>query len=142
MTVRLSSRKSGASVDMQMTSMIDVVFLLLIFFMATSGFTVAERELDPKLVVDKPSSTRSTSRMEPAIIDIVPSGSGFVYKLGGREFKTTAELRSVLRKLENKGDGAVVRGDDKAPFDMAPAAIQACKDAGFINVRYGGRRRP
>jgi hypothetical protein len=48
----------------------------------------------------------------------------------------------VLRKLENKGDGAVVRGDDKAPFDMAPAAMQACKDAGFVNVRYGGRRRP
>jgi biopolymer transport protein ExbD len=126
---------------MQMTSMIDVVFLLLIFFMATSGFVVAERELDPKLVVDKPSSTRSTSRMEPAIVDIVPSGSEFVYKLGGREFKTAPELRTVLRKLENKGDGAVVRGDDKAPFDMAPAAIQACKDAGFINVRYGGRRR-
>jgi biopolymer transport protein ExbD len=139
--VRLSSRKSGASVEMQMTSMIDVTFLLLIFFMATSGFVIAERELDPRLVVDQPSATRSTSRMEPAIIDIVPSGGGFVYKLGGREFKTTAELGSVLRKLENKGDGAVVRGDDRAPFDMAPAAIQACKDAGFINVRYGGRRR-
>ena len=139
--MRLSSRKSGASVEMQMTSMIDVTFLLLIFFMATSGFTIAERELDPRLVVDQPSATRSTSRMEPAIVDIVPSGGGFVYKLGGREFKTAAELGSVLRKLENKGDGAVVRGDDKAPFDMAPAAIQACKDAGFINVRYGGRRR-
>lgn len=126
---------------MQMTSMIDVVFLLLIFFMATSGFTVAERELDPRLVVDKPSNTKSTSHLEPAIVDIVPVGSGFVYKLGGREFQTTSELRNVLRKLENKGDGAIVRGDDKAPFDMAPAAIQACKDAGFINVRYGGRRR-
>jgi biopolymer transport protein ExbD len=127
---------------MQMTSMIDIVFLLLIFFMVTSGFTITERELDPRLVVDQPSSTRNTSRVEPAIIDIIPSGSEFVYKLGGREFKTTAELRSVLRKLENKGDGAVVRGDDQAPFDMAPAAIQACKDAGFVNVRYGGRRRP
>jgi biopolymer transport protein ExbD len=127
---------------MQMTSMIDVVFLLLIFFMATSGFTVAERELDPQLVADKPSSTKSSSHLEPAIVDIVPSGSGFAYKIGSRELRTPAELRGVLSRLDNKGDGAVVRGDDAAPFDMAPAAIQACKDAGFVNVRYGGRRRP
>src|SRR5215216_6568124 len=114
--MRLTSRKKGASVDMQMTSMIDVVFLLLIFFMVTSAFQKAERELDPGIKVDKPSSTQATSRVEPAIVDIVRGEGGYVYKLGGREFESPGELRGVLRRLENKGDGAFVRTEDGAPF--------------------------
>jgi biopolymer transport protein ExbD len=133
--MRLSSRKAGASVDMQMTSMIDVVFLLLIF-LATSGFHMSERELDPGIKVNKPSSTKASSRVEPAIVDVVRGDGGYLYKLGGREFQDATELAGVLRKLENKGEGAFVRTEDGAPFDMAATAIQACKDVGFVNVNY------
>jgi hypothetical protein len=42
----------------------------------------------------------------------------------------------VLGKLENKGDGAFVRTEDGAPFDLAATAIQTCKDAGFVRVNY------
>jgi biopolymer transport protein ExbD len=121
---------------MQMTSMIDVTFLLLIFFMATSTFFPAERELDPTIKVNKPAATRNTSHVEPAIVDIVPGPGGFVYKLGGREFTSAAALLDVLRRLEGKGDGAFVRVDDAAPFDMAATAIHTCKTAGFTNVSY------
>jgi biopolymer transport protein ExbD len=135
--MRLSSRKNkGGSVEMQMTSMIDVTFLLLIFFMATSSFVKAERELNPNIKVNKPAATKTTSHVEPAIIDIVRGEGGFVYKLGGREFKSADELLAVLRQLENKGEGAFVRADDAAPFDMAATAIQTCKSAGFIGVSY------
>jgi len=116
--------------------MIDVVFLLLIFFMVTSAFQKAERELDPGIKVNKPSSTQASSRVEPAIVDLVRGERGYVYKLGGREFKSPNELAGVLRKLENKGDGAFVRTEDGAPFDMAATAIQTCKDAGFVRVNY------
>jgi biopolymer transport protein ExbD len=133
--MRLSNRKKGASVDMQMTSMIDVTFLLLIFFMTTSGFTVAERELDPGIKTDKPAANRP-SAVEPVIVDIAKSGSRFVFKLGGRELDSLEELTRVLRRLENKGNPATVRTTDDSPFDKAAAAIQACKDAGFHNVQY------
>ena len=139
--MRLTSRKSGASVEMQMTSMIDVVFLLLIFFMATSGFQLAERELDPGIKVNKPSSATKSSHVEPAIVDVIRGKAGFVFKLGGREFDSPVELGVVLKKMENKGDGAFVRTDDDAPFDMAATAIQTCKDAGFIRVNYVPRGR-
>jgi biopolymer transport protein ExbD len=119
-----------------MTSMIDVTFLLLIFFLVTSAFMPTERELDPAIKFNKPSAARSTSHIEPAIVDILRGERGFVYKLGGREFKSPAELVSVLQQLENKGEGAFVRAEDAAPFDMAATAIQACKSAGFINVSY------
>ena len=44
--MRLTNRRHGSKLELQMTSMIDCVFLLLIFFMVTSSFNRAERELD------------------------------------------------------------------------------------------------
>ncbi len=136
--MKLSNRKrSGAAVEMQMTSMIDVTFLLLIFFMTTSGFQQTERELDPNIKVNKAAATRATSRVEPAMIDVMRGSSGeFVYKLGGREMIAATELENILRKLEGKGEGAYIRADNEAPFDMAATAIQAAKQAGFVKVTY------
>ena len=70
------------------------------------------------------------------MIDVTRGGSGFVYRIGGREITSAAELRSVLTQFDNKIDGAFVRVDDDAPFDMAATAIQACKDSRFLSVSY------
>ena len=42
----------------------------------------------------------------------------------------------LLKQFENKIDGAFVRVSDDVPFDMAAAAIQACKTAKFLTVSY------
>jgi len=134
--MKLSSRRDSAKIDLQMTSMIDCVFLLLIFFMVTSSFSLAERELDTGIKVQR-ASGRAASDLAPAIVDIVRSTSGrFVYKVGGRELPTSHELTDVLRQFDNKLDGAFVRAADEAPFSMAASAVQACKSAGFTLVSY------
>lgn len=136
--MKLTSRSGRhvGGVELQMTSMIDVVFLLLIFFMTTSSFVRSERELDPAVKVQSTSSGSSQNTLEPAIVEIVAVGSDFQYQLGGRQLATAAELTQVLRQLDNKLDGAFVRVPDEAPFSMAAAAIQACKDAKFAAVSY------
>ena len=132
--MKLTSRRHGSKIELQMTSMIDCVFLLLIFFMVTSSFHQAERELDPAIKVQRAAS--AASDLAPAIVDVVRGTQGFVYRLGGRELTSAAELTGVLRQLENKLDGAVVRATDDAPFEMAASAIQSCKGAGFSLVSY------
>ena len=74
--MRLSSRKSGASVDMQMTSMIDIVFLLLIFFMVTSSFSLAERELDSAIKVRRAALSSAASDLQPAIVEVLRGSGG------------------------------------------------------------------
>jgi biopolymer transport protein ExbD len=119
-----------------MTSMIDVVFLLLIFFMVTSSFVKTERDLDSGIKVERESAGGEQSDFEPAIVDVVNANGTFVYRLGSRDFATQQELVQVLRQFENKVDGAFVRVSSDAPFDMAAAAIQACKTANFVTVSY------
>lgn len=135
--MRLTSRsaKHGSKLDLPLTSMIDVVFLLLIYFLVTSSMIEEERELDSGIKVER-ASGQSARDLGPAIVDIVPDGSEYVYQLGGRKITSAGELQSVLSQFENKLDGAFVRVDDGAPFDMAATAIQACKDAHFLSVSY------
>ena len=134
--MRLTSRsiKHGGTLDLPLTSMIDVVFLLLIYFLVTASLIQEERELDSGIKVQR--AAPRAADLAPAVIDIVRGGPGHIYRLGGREFTSAVELRSVLNQFENKVDGAFVRVDDGAPFDMAASAIQACKDARFLSVSY------
>jgi biopolymer transport protein ExbD len=137
--MRLTSRsgRHSSRIEVQMASMIDVVFLLLIFFMVTMSFRKTERELDPAVKVQRASASQAASDLAPPIVEIVRGSSGtFVYKLGGRELTSPAELTDVLRQFDNKFDGAIVRAANEAPFDMAANAIQACKDARFLLVTY------
>ena len=135
--MRLTSHKRArGTLDLPMTSMIDVVFLLLIFFMTTTSMVKTERELDSGIQVQKQSVRGKASDWEPAIVEIVANGGGFVFRVGGREAASAAELTEILRLFPNKADGAFVRVPDAAPFDLPAAAIQACKNAGFTAVSY------
>jgi biopolymer transport protein ExbD len=136
--MRLTSRsgKHGGSLELNMTPMIDCVFLLLIFFMTTASFVETERELNPAIKVQR-ASAKAAGDFQPAVIDVVKGSSGqFVYRVGGREIGTQQELTQVLKQFDNKVQGAFVRVSDDAIFDLPAAAIQAAKDAGFPFVSY------
>ena len=121
--MKLSSRKieRDSKIELSMTSMIDVVFLLLIFFITTSQFVKTERELDPAIKVQRKSASESPSDLEPAIVEVVLGDVEFVYRIGSREVTSESELTSILTQFENKLDGAFVRVSDAAPFRMAAA---------------------
>lgn len=135
--MRLTSRHSGkgGTQELPMTSMIDIVFLLLIYFLSTTTMIKAEREIEAATQVRRGSGA-SRDNLEPAIVEVTRGEAGFVLKLGGREFTEQAELTEVLRQFPNKSDGAFVRVHDDAPFALAAAAVQACKNAGFLAVSY------
>ena len=135
--MRLTNRtiQHGQKIELSMTSMIDVVFLLLIFFMTTASFVKTERELDTN-IKNQDSASSAASDLEPAIVEIVNSGGRFVFRVGGREVAAAAELTDILRQFPSKLDGAYVKVSDDAPFEMAAAAIQSCKDADFTIVTY------
>ena len=136
--MKLSSRKieHERKIELSMTSMIDVVFLLLIFFMTTASFVKTERNLDSAIKDKQRQAQPAPSDLEPAIVEIVRSGGGFVYRVGTRELTSESELTELLDQFPNKSDGAFVHVSGAAPFRMAAAAIQSCKNARFSAVAY------
>jgi len=136
--MKLSShkRKRKKQIVLEMTSMIDVVFLLLIFFIVTASFTKTERDLNAVTKADDQSAQTQQSDLEPAVVVIKNSSNGFVYSIGSNEFTDVDQLAEILENFPNKGDGAFVRASDDAPYGMAASAIQVCKDAEFTGVSY------
>ncbi|TVS19598.1 MAG: biopolymer transporter ExbD [Planctomycetaceae bacterium] len=134
--MKLSNRRlqRHRKIQLSMTSMIDVVFLLLIFFLTTASFVPTERDLESTMRVQ--STSAGASDLQPAVVDVVPGRSGFVYRLGQRELDDPEQLTDLLARFDNKAQGAFVRVSDRAPFRMAAAAVQACKTAGFASVSY------
>ena len=120
-----------------MTSMIDVVFLLLIFFLVTTTFVKAERQLRPAIQVqEQKEESSSQGFLEPAVVKVQRVNGRDLFKVGGRELTNYDELLELLRAFENKDDGSFVIVQDGASFDFTAKAIQACRQAGFSTVSY------
>jgi biopolymer transport protein ExbD len=136
--MKLSAHKQSrrTRIELAMTSMIDVIFLLLIFFILTPVVRLAEMDLESGIQVVGKVAGSEKADLEPAIVDIVPSDGGFKYRLGNRDVADNKELVTLLRQFPNKSDGAFVRVRDDVPFALVAEAMQACHDAGFLAVSY------
>ena len=130
LTVDGVDRRDGS---LPMTSMIDVVFLLLIFFMVTANFSDREKELRSTLATEGPGAE---TVLEPQIVDVSADGAGgAVFRIGGNAVSTRGELVAVLELLP-KAPGVIVRVESGAPVWAAAAALQAADRAGFEKRTY------
>lgn len=131
------SRPDAGRIELSMTAMIDVVFLLLIFFLVTTSFSKAERQIRPVIQVrEQTDAAPSAGRLEPAVVEVLGRGETGMFRIGSREFETVDELTRLLEAFENKDEGAFVIVHDGAPFHMTAAALQACRTSGFPSVSY------
>jgi len=117
---------------LQMASMIDVVFLLLIYFMLTTTLDPPESELTPALTSSKPGTPTA---LQPQTIEHERSGDIDAFRVGQRVLADRDSLAAVLAELP-KDSGVIVRAPDTVSVDWPAAAIQAARDAGFDKVTY------
>lgn len=114
--------------------MIDVVFLLLIYFLVTASLTPSEAQLSSALQSDQ-QAAGSLADLQPQVIrvEMIDGEPGFL--IGTRLTRTREELLALLEQLPTEG-GVFIRVADDVPVSAPAAAIQAAKDAGFFKVSY------
>jgi len=127
-------RSRQARITLNLTSMIDAVFLLLAYFLLTTTMIRPEDRLTPNLAVER-AVVGEASDFEPQVVEVVIVGDGPRYRLGGRLFEARDALTETLRDLPKEA-GLLVRVADDAPVGFAAAALQAGRDAGFEQVTY------
>ncbi len=96
--------KSKVSAEFSMSSMTDLVFLLLIFFMLTSSI-VTTTALDVTL----PKSKAQTVNRENVVVQV---GSDLKYKVDGEEVSIGALETSILSSVAGKEDAVVLLAVD------------------------------
>ncbi len=126
-------RRGGTLGAVTMTSMIDVVFLLLIFFLVTSSFAPDEGRIDSALQTE--GSGAPTNDLQPQIVSVRRSGQVVTFSVGQRTTTSAQELTSILRLLPREA-GVAVRVSGDVPVGAAATAMQAAHDAGFERRSY------
>ena len=112
-----------------LTPIIDVVFLLLIFFLVATEYHDAERELDitlPKLAQAQPLS------MTPELI--VNISSDGQYRVAAKQF-TESELAALIAqaKKNNPHQSTLIRGDGASELRYAVRVMGYCNR---VDMRY------
>ena len=127
---------------LNLTSMMDVLFLLIIFFMAGTKFTELERKIG--LSVPQVSSNGALSAApEKKVVNVYNNGQITL----DRQFVSLAELRARLAdaRRQYQDIGVLVRGDGEGRFQNVADVLNACRQAGIaelaISVRLNTAQR-
>lgn len=133
-------QRGAAGVEANMTPMIDVVFLLIIFFMLVSQIQRA-RLVELELPEIQNAAATAPPRDAVLVINVVPTGTDTPsYRLGTLEFSgdragRSALTRQLVRERERTADPVVlVRADRTEPYERVHPVLQAVSEAGLTRV--------
>ncbi len=135
MAFRPPRRRALDQVSLNLASMIDVTFLLLIYFMVSTVLAPDERTLDTAIRQEREGASADARDFRPQRITVTAEGGGPAWILGRRRITDRAELERLVGRLPTEA-GMVVTVEDGAPVDVAVAALQVARDAGFAEVSY------
>lgn len=126
-------KRERAEEEFQMAPMIDMVFLLLVFFMTVSTLAQAEKQVE----LDLPESTTSEvpdDLSDRGTVSIKADGSLFI----GASTVSLEGLKQRLQQLLSTTPDLriVVRADQETAYSSIQKVLKTCAEAGAFEVIY------
>ena len=130
------SRKALTAVaEIQMTPLIDMVFILLIFFVVTTSF-VAETGIG----IERPRASSSESLPRESVTVAVRADVQII--LGGQEMGLFSVRPHLERSVRNQsGLSAVVVADRTVPVERVVRVMDEIRAAGVIDIALATERQ-
>lgn len=125
--------------DINLTPLIDVVFLLLIFFMVSTTF-----KEDARIKVQLPEAQgEDVPAVEPQVLEIVIDGAGTFYV---NERMVVDRGLSTLKKAiagaagEDREIPVVIKADAKTPHQAVMTVLDAASQLGLLHFAFAATR--
>ncbi|HZR79183.1 MAG TPA: biopolymer transporter ExbD [Chthoniobacterales bacterium] len=131
--MNLRGRAQWHHPGIQLAPLVDVLLLLLIFFLLTWNAARNENELDVK--VPKASAAKEKSApVGDVVVNVKADGNVVV----NRRTLTTAELTDLLKSLValNTEQAVIIRGDEAGAYKNIIGVLNICTEAGITNVAF------
>ena len=134
--MKFKSPKPPESV-IQLAPMIDIVFLLLIFFPVTWQFSRSEQ--DSKVKVPTSSQGREETRAISEInVNIRENGEVVINGENLTESQLLTKLQAIVEVHQNQP--VRLRGDGNITYQTLMGVIDICQQAGIWNISFATRR--
>ena len=125
---RASMQQEEEENEINLTPMLDVVFIMLIFFIVTATFIK-----EAGIQVERPDTVTADSQDDAAIlIAISPNDEIWI----DRQERDPRSVRSIIERLhaENPKGSIVIQADEESTHEMLVVVMEAAKAAGVTNV--------
>lgn len=130
-----------AKVQLNLTSMMDVVFLLMVFFLLVTNFASATL---PPLEVPDPDSSKAhdQEKSDRIVVNVIPDPDTLQYaksvRVGHQDIAADAygQLTEMLKTEKEKNELVEVnlRADRHLRYDQVQTVMQAITQAGIVHV--------
>ena len=113
--------------------MVDILLVILVFFIVTWNFALSENELDVRV----PTATKANETQPyvgQVVINIKADGTVIV----NRQPKSSQELLELLKKLSQlyPDQAVIVRGDQGVEYKHIVDVLEICRQADIWNVAF------
>lgn len=117
----------------QIAPMVDILLVLLVFFIVTWNFALTENELDVKV----PTAAAAKEQQPVANQTVLNVRKNGIVVMNRKEL-TLDELRKKLEVLSGLyPDYAIIlRGDEQLPYKNLMAVMDVCRQANIWNVAF------
>ena len=132
-------RKKREKIDITLISMIDVLFVLLLFFMVSTTFN---RNTEVKVTLPEADGAEAEQLPKMVTLTIDANGAYFLkgedglsHTLANQQIDT---LKQELLKLaeQSKDQPFIINADGKTPHQAVITALEAAGDAGFSHITF------
>lgn len=139
-----SASQRRSAMEINMTPMIDMVFLLIVYFVWTSGDSALETLL-PSRIAEQAGTQATPSDVpppeadfDPVVVRVAREGGNTTWRVNEQSLGSLQELRSVLQKLaEIKRDAPVIL-DPEGDVSLGDAidVYDLARRLGFEKVQF------
>jgi biopolymer transport protein ExbD len=134
--MKFKKKETNEEIGFQVASMIDIVFLLLIFFIVASQLQDLELEKQVSLPIADSAQAKKSDGVQEILINVLSNG---VVKVSGTELpmeKLSEELRKVAESSDKADKKIIIRGDKNAHYGRMMNIMRSCAQAGLWNVSF------
>jgi biopolymer transport protein ExbD len=125
-----------------MTAMIDVVFLLLIFFVCTASFQAIEMVLPSSLLVSSNATVdvpiEPPQDLERIVVEVLATDGGVGWRVNDQPCSDRVELEELLAAIASvdRSLPVVVDCQDAVPLAEAIAVYDLARSLGLVKVQF------
>jgi biopolymer transport protein ExbD len=136
MKFRVTERRDEP--ELNLIPLIDIIFILLIFFITTTTFN---REAE--ISIELPVAKAEPSRTQDKVLEIIIDAQGQFYI--NHQLVVNTEIETLKRAISKAAEGlkdppVVISADAKTPHQAVVTAMSAAQQVGFVHLTFATKQ--
>lgn len=134
--MNLNPPERDEEMQLNLTPLIDCVFLLIIFFLLTVTFQKFEQDLSINLPVYSRQLKVKKPPARPIVVNVrfLPGGKAYYHVENERMSLAALAVNLSRAKVRNPDQSVVIRGDRNVRWEHVAAVMGCCAQAGIVKV--------